>query len=238
MNASWDPSGEKAKCVRSDVAQKPVPSGGETEKRTGIGGASDTGSRPHRDPDADEANSRNRRGGNRGRRAPSAARRSSGHGTASRRLQAGWSVRVLERCVRVPTPSRRPIESARQAPFQADASRWPRVQAAPRPLATDRWVIVQDGMERVDGVLARESALARCHLEQHRSQREEIRPAINGASTDLFRRQVAGRPEQHARQRREAVGPAGPSVSLAIPKSRILVTPDRVRKTLSGFKSR
>ena len=61
-------------------------------------------------------------------------------------------------------------------------------------------------MERVDGVLARESALACRHLEQHRSQREEIRPAVDGVSADLFRRQVAGRPEQHARQRREAVG--------------------------------
>ena len=68
------------------------------------------------------------------------------------------------------------------------------------------WVIVQDGMERVDGVLARERALACRHLEQHRSQREEIRPTVDGVSADLFRRQVAGRPEQHARQRREAVG--------------------------------
>ena len=68
------------------------------------------------------------------------------------------------------------------------------------------WVIVQDGMERVDGVLARERALACQHLEQHRSQREEIRSTVDGVSADLFRRQVAGRPEQHARQRREAVG--------------------------------
>ena len=61
-------------------------------------------------------------------------------------------------------------------------------------------------MERVDGVLARERALACRHLEQHRSQREEIRPAVDGVSADLFWREVARRPEQHAGQRRETVG--------------------------------
>ena len=82
------------------------------------------------------------------------------------------------------------------------------VRSGDTPAACRRLgLIVQDGMERVDGVLARESALACGHLEQHRSEREEIRPAVDGVSADLFRRQVAGRPEQHARQRREGRRP-------------------------------
>ena len=137
---------------------------------------------------------------------PAEARQSSGHQPASRRLRDGRRGGCPSDVCQCPLQVGGRLKTRGRRLFKQTQHNGGEVGRHPGCLQEIGRIIVQDGVERVDGVLARERALAGRHLEQHRSQREEIRPAVDGVSADLFRRQVAGRPEQHARQRREAVG--------------------------------
>ena len=98
---------------------------------------------------------------------------------------------------------------------------------------------MHDCVQRVDGVLACERALAGQHFEQDRAEGKQVGTAVSLTALNLFGRQVAGGPQKDSGERRRAAGaPSASGASFAIPKSRILVMPARVRKTFSGLRSR
>ena len=65
-------------------------------------------------------------------------------------------------------------------------------------------IVVDDRVERIDRVLARESTPARHQLEENRSQREQVRPRIDRIALDLLGREIAGRSQDDPGERREA----------------------------------
>ena len=99
--------------------------------------------------------------------------------------------------------------------------------------------LVENRVERIDGVLARERALAREHLEEDRAQREQVRSAVDrrrpGSAPARDTRRSPARSRSASKAHRAL---ASSCASLAIPKSRIFVAPARVRKMFSGFRSR
>ncbi len=89
------------------------------------------------------------------------------------------------------------------------------------------------------GVVA-ERVFARRELPGEHAEGEHVRPDVDFAAVQLFRRHVAGRAERAARfgQPRGGRPPRAASALRARPKSRTLIWPSVLRMMFSGFRSR
>ncbi len=104
----------------------------------------------------------------------------------------------------------------------------------------------QDGGERVGRGRTGERALSREHLVENGPEGEDVAARVGRAAPCLLRRHVRDRAQQHAggcRLLRDSPEsrPRGRELGRSIrarPKSRTLARPSRVRKTLSGLRSR
>ena len=107
-----------------------------------------------------------------------------------------------------------------------------------------RRILLQDGGHRLGRRLADERGTPGEHLVEDRAEAEDVGPDIDGLAADLFRRHVARRADDHPALPSPSETPwvettSSPgSVSLAMPKSRILTRPSLVMNRLSGFRSR
>src|SRR5205823_3786440 len=66
-------------------------------------------------------------------------------------------------------------------------------------------IVLENGVQRFDRRLAAEGLLRREHLEEHRSEREDVGAMVAGVAADLFGGHVADRAEEAARLGRGAV---------------------------------
>ncbi len=102
--------------------------------------------------------------------------------------------------------------------------------------------IAQDRGHRLGAAVLVERPLTRQHLDQHGSEGEQVRTRVERSGSYLLRRHVGHRPDELARHR-EGARPRRRSGArrgerLAMPKSRILTSPDAVMNRFSGFRSR